>query len=63
MLKSIFSSSSMADSFDFNVELEQNLNLIFNPKYSKREIFLRELIFNASDALEKNKWQHGWGQV
>ena len=40
----------MADTFDFNVDLQQMLNVIF----AKREIFLRELIFNASDALVKN---------
>ncbi|MGW8273079.1 MAG: ATP-binding protein, partial [Thermodesulfovibrionales bacterium] len=46
-----------AQTIEFKTEVKQRLDIVIHSLYSHKDIFLRELISNASDAIDKAHFQ------
>src|SRR5471032_944074 len=56
-LEGCFHMTEAAETHKFEAEVAQVLHLVTHSLYSHKEIFLRELISNASDACDKLRFE------
>lgn len=52
----------MSQTYEFKTEVRKLLHIITHSLYTNREIFLRELVSNASDALDKLRFAQAKGE-
>ncbi len=52
----------MADRFQFQAEIQQLLDVVVHSLYKDKDVFIRELISNASDACEKARFMQAAGE-
>lgn len=55
------SETKQAKKYEFKAEIKKLLDILVHSLYTSREIFLRELISNASDALDKLRFEQTKG--
>src|SRR3954465_1276090 len=48
---------AVAEKHDFGAEVGRLLELVVHSLYSEREIFLRELVANAADAMDRRRFE------
>ena len=48
---------AVAEQHDFGAEVGRLLDLVVHSLYSEREIFLRELVANAADAMDRRRFE------
>lgn len=51
----LFKDSAKSEKYEYQAEVTRLLDIIVNSLYSSKDIFLRELVSNSADALEKYK--------
>jgi len=44
------------ENFEFNADVSRLMDIIINSLYTKKDVFIREIISNASDALDKARF-------
>ncbi len=52
---------SKANQYEFKAEVKELLNILVHSLYTNKEIFIRELVSNASDALDKLRFESNKG--
>lgn len=57
------STDTPAKPFEFKAEIKQLLDILIHSVYTSKDVFLRELISNATDALEKVRFLQASGQA
>lgn len=62
MAKKMNKSENSNNQFEFKAEMKQLLNLIIHSLYTNQDVFLRELVSNSSDALNKVKFMQLTGE-
>ncbi len=58
-----FSSEDSVETREFQAETRKLLDIVTHSIYTDKEVFLRELISNASDSLEKYRYKQVLGEV
>jgi len=58
-----FSNNPTSETMEFQAETRKLLDIVTNSIYTDKEVFIRELISNASDALEKYRYKQVTGEV
>src|SRR5690242_1058650 len=61
-LNSTMDTAPSAQSHEFKAEIKQLLDILIHSVYKSKEVFLRELISNATDALEKVRFLKASGE-